>query len=130
MVHALLTHECSTELWSLFNQHLLHTHSCLPGLLSLHTALPFAVLLWLLPLPSSWHQTLTLSILFTSLWACRQALIDARPSCPGRKEFARADLVTWGLLAEMGTDTSLQVSPALLLLELLACVCVQLFACT
>ncbi|KAL3145719.1 hypothetical protein ABBQ32_003250 [Trebouxia sp. C0010 RCD-2024] len=38
----------------------------------------------------------------------RQALIDARPSCPGRKEFARADLVTWGLLAEMGTDTSLQ----------------------
>lgn len=37
-----------------------------------------------------------------------QALTEARPSCPGRKEFARADLVTWGLLAEMGTDTALQ----------------------
>ena len=40
----------------------------------------------------------------------RQALVAARPSCPGRKDFIRADLVRWGLLAEMGTDVTLQVS--------------------
>ncbi len=40
----------------------------------------------------------------------RQALSNARPSCPGRKEFSRADLVTWGLVVEMGTSSSQQVN--------------------
>ena len=40
---------------------------------------------------------------------CRQALSNTRPSCPGRKEFCRADLVEWGLLVEMGTSSSSQV---------------------
>ncbi|KAL0019080.1 hypothetical protein WJX79_004610 [Trebouxia sp. C0005] len=39
----------------------------------------------------------------------RQALSCARPSCPGRKEFSRADLVSWGLVVEMGTSSSQQV---------------------
>ncbi|DBA97605.1 TPA: hypothetical protein ACH3X3_012509 [Trebouxia sp. C0006] len=39
----------------------------------------------------------------------RQALSNARPSCPGRKEFSRADLVSWGLVVEMGTASSKQV---------------------
>ncbi|KAL0040567.1 hypothetical protein WJX77_011109 [Trebouxia sp. C0004] len=38
----------------------------------------------------------------------RQALFNARPSCPGRKEFSRADLVSWGLVVEMGTTSSQQ----------------------
>ncbi len=41
---------------------------------------------------------------------CRQALSNARPSCPGRKEFSRADLVSWGLVVEMGTASSKQVN--------------------
>ncbi len=40
----------------------------------------------------------------------RQALSNARPSCPGRKEFSRADLVSWGLVVEMGTVSSKQVN--------------------
>lgn len=40
----------------------------------------------------------------------RQALLNARPSCPGRKEFSRADLVSWGLVVEMGTSSPQQVS--------------------
>lgn len=39
----------------------------------------------------------------------RKALLDARPSCPGKKEFSRADLVNWGLVVEMGTSSSPQV---------------------
>lgn len=39
----------------------------------------------------------------------RQALTNPRPSCPGRKEFCRADLVSWGLVVEMGTSSSQQV---------------------
>ena len=40
----------------------------------------------------------------------RQALSNARPSCPGQKEFSRADLVSWGLLVEMGASSSQQVN--------------------
>ena len=40
---------------------------------------------------------------------CRQALSNARPSCPGRAKFCRSDLIKWGLLVEMGTNSVHQV---------------------
>ena len=71
-----------------------------------------------------WGQNPNPPIFCSNSFTCRQALIEARPSCPGRKEFVRADLVTWALLAEMGTDLALQVPSVLLLASLL---CMHVF---
>ncbi len=56
------------------------------------------------------HAVDNKNVLGKHRFKCRQALSNARPSCPGRKEFSRADLVSWGLVVEMGTASSKQVN--------------------